>query len=230
MKRLLQMVDDMIAPRGVKCLCCEELSEGELLCTDCRRALHAMRFDPEEGNSDEPRSVYRYDGVAKQLIVNLKDHCLADAAFVLADGMLDLINRMQLPEETALTWVTMPDRRRKRRAIDHGYELCKALGELSGLQVKQLVHRTGCPHTQRGLSRDRRLRNLKGTFLCREPVTGSVLLVDDVMTTGSTAALCKEALKKAGANQVYVITAAKANLADMRFDFRKVDLNGLYTP
>lgn len=230
MKQLLMLLDDLLAPRGVKCLCCDARSEGEMLCPDCRTALHAMRLDPEEGNSGNIHCAYRYDGVAKQLVVSLKDQCVADAAIVLAEGMLDVVRRMQLPAETILTWVTMPNRRRKRRAIDHGYELCKALGDLCGLPVQQLLYRRGSPHTQRGLSRERRLRNLDGTFVCKEPLKGPVLLVDDVMTTGSTAAVCKEALMKAGACHVYVVTAAKANLAEAKSDLRKVDLNGLYAP
>lgn len=230
MKQLLTLLDDLLAPRSVKCLCCDARSEGEMLCPDCKTALYAMRLDPEEGSRGNIHCAYRYDGVAKQLVVSLKDQCVSDAALVLAEGMLDIVRRMQLPPETILTWVTMPLRRRKRRAIDHGYELCKAMGDLCGLPVKQLLYRKGSPHTQRGLSRERRLRNLEGTFQCNERLTGPVLLVDDVMTTGSTAAVCMEALMMAGASQVYVITATKANLADMRFDLRKVDVNGLYAP
>jgi len=229
-RRLLRLMDDLIAPRGVKCLCCEARSDGELLCPDCKMALKAMRLDSMEESSVDLRCAYRYDGAARQLVISLKDRCVEDAAIVLADGMYDLVRQMQLPTNTVLTWVTMPERRRKRRAIDHGHVLCKALSDLCGLPVKQLLSRKGNPHTQRGLNRERRLRNLEGTFLCDEKLTGPVLLVDDVMTTGSTAALCTEALMKAGADRVYVITAAKANLADMRFDFRKVDLNGLYAP
>ena len=173
---------------------------------------------------------YLYDGVAKQLVINLKEECQADAAQVLADGMYDLLQHANLPVNTVMTWVTMPKKRRVQRGIDHGYELCKALSERSGLPVKQLLQRTGHVHTQRGLSREKRLRNLSGSILCNETLNGPVLLVDDVMTTGTTAATCAEVLVKAGATRVYVITATRATIASERIDMRKVDLYGLHTP
>ena len=230
MKRLLALFDQLIAPKGLKCLCCEERSEGESLCTDCRKALHAMRLPPWEAVNGDVYCAYRYDGVPRQLVLGLKYEGLADAAAVLAEGMNDLLPVMNLPADTVLTWVTMPERRRRQRAIDHGYELCKALSERSGLPMKKLLVRRGRARTQRGLNREKRLRNLAGAFRCDVPLNGPVLLVDDVMTTGSTAAVCTEALLMAGAGRVYVITATKATLADMKFDIRKVDRYGLYTP
>lgn len=230
MKHLTDLLADLLAPRGLKCLCCDTESEGEYLCTDCRKALLSLRLSPEETQRGDLYCAYRYDGAAKQLVVSLKEDCLADAAQVLADGMYEVLRTANLPEDTILTWVTMPRKRRIQRGIDHGYVLCTALGERCGFPVRQLLQRKGKVHTQRGLSREKRLRNLEGTFFCDVPLNGPVLLVDDVMTTGSTASTCAEALMKAGATHVYVITATKATIAAERLDMRKVDLYGLYTP
>ena len=230
MKRLLNWFDDLLAPRGVKCLCCDLESEGEYLCPDCRKALKTLQYSVEDAWQGDHCCAYLYDGVAKQLVINLKEECQADAAQVLADGMYDLLQHANLPENTVMTWVTMPKKRRVQRGIDHGYELSKALSERSGLPVKQLLQRTGRVHTQRGLSREKRLRNLSGSILCNETLNGPILLVDDVMTTGTTAATCAEVLVKAGATRVYVITATRATIAAERIDMRKVDLYGLHTP
>jgi predicted amidophosphoribosyltransferase len=43
----------------------------------------------------------------------------------------------------------------------------------------------------------------------RQPVTGRIALVDDVLTTGATAAACTRALTRAGASEVYVLTVAR---------------------
>ena len=230
MKRLAALLDDLIAPRGVKCYCCENSSEGDSLCPDCQRALKVLRLRGREAACGAVYSAYRYDGVPRQLVLSLKYEGLAGAAEVLAQGMKDMLPAMNLPKDTILTWVTMPERRRRERAIDHGYELCRALSELSGLPMQRLLERKGRTRTQRGLSREKRLRNLSGAFSCDVQLSGTVLLVDDVMTTGTTATVCTEALIKAGAAQVYVITATKATIAAEREDMRKVDLNGLYTP
>lgn len=208
MRRLLNLLEEIIWPRGVKCLCCDTFSEGKLLCRSCEKALQAMRLRENEAAAHS--SAYRYDGVAKQLVLLLKEDCVADAAKPLAMGMAEKIRGMSLPPDTVLTWVTMPDMRRKKRGIDHGRRLCETVAQELKLPVRQLLTRQGNIHTQRGLKREARLRNLAGTIICREQLASSVLLIDDVMTTGATAAACTEALLAAGAVHVYVVTATQA--------------------
>ncbi len=208
MIRLLRILEEIIWPRRLKCLCCEDLSEGELLCPACRKSLDAMWL--ETGVSGDIGSAYRYDGLARQLVLLLKHECMAAAADALADGMAERIREMSLPADTVLTWVTMPELRRKKRGIDHGRVLCRAVAEKTGLPFRQLLTRTKHVHTQRGLNRADRLKNLSGTVACHERLNGPVLLIDDVMTTGATASLCTEVLLAAGASQVYVLTATRA--------------------
>jgi predicted amidophosphoribosyltransferase len=62
---------------------------------------------------------------------------------------------------------------------------------------------------QRGLGRDERRRNVRGAFQADE-VRGSVLLVDDVYTTGATVSAAATALRRAGATSVEVVTFARA--------------------
>ena len=226
MLKWLRLLDELIAPKGVKCLCCVEWTHGELLCPDCKRSLEALMLPPEESVQGDVCSVCQYDGVAKQLVLLLKEDCCASAAEALAEIMVDGLERLQLPQNTVITWVTMPEVRRRSRGIDHGRELCEALSRRCGLPVRQLLTRTGRVHTQRGLSREKRLRNLNGTFLCSEKLDCPVLLVDDVFTTGATSSTCAEALLAAGAQRVYVLTAARARGPQKRFEFRKADLYG----
>lgn len=212
MNRWLRIIEDILWPQRFKCLCCDELSEGELLCPDCRQALKAVKLSPTESGGESIRSVYRYDGVAKQLVLLLKEQCVAAAANVLADGMAEAASAMELPADIVLTWVSMPDIRRMKRGIDHGRILCEAVGSRTGFPVKQLLVRTGRLHTQRGLSREARLRNLSGTLACPSKINGPVLLIDDVLTTGATASACAEVLMRAGAEAVFVLTATRAML------------------
>ena len=119
---------------------------------------------------------------------------------------------MKLPPDVVLTWVSMPKRRYLERGIDHGRLLCEAVGRRLNLPVQPLLERTGKLHTQRGLTREERLRNLSGSMICNEEIKGPVLLIDDVLTTGATASACAETLMRAGAPAVYVLTATRVML------------------
>lgn len=77
------------------------------------------------------------------------------------------------------------------------------------LPVEPLLVRTGPLRPQRGLARDERARNVRGAFRARE-TRGSVLLVDDVYTTGATVTAAASALRRAGVARVDVVTFARA--------------------
>ena len=88
--------------------------------------------------------------------------------------------------------------------------LAKRLGRLF---LRRAVVRTGRPKRQSSLSEEERRDNVKGTFSVREPslVRGrTILLVDDIMTTGSTLSECAKTLKAAGAWRVWSVTLARS--------------------
>lgn len=221
MNTLLQHLEEIIWPRGLKCLCCETLSEGELLCKDCAKALEAIRISAADAGSSHIQCIYRYDGVAKELVLLLKEEGMEAASKVLASGMAERVLAMNLPQDTLLTWVTMPEDRKRQRWIDHGMQLCEEVGRLTGMKVRQLLQRRGRLRTQRGLNREERLSNLKGSFVCCEALSSPVLIIDDVYTTGATVAACQAVLQAAGASRVYALTATQAISAYDNHDVKK---------
>ena len=210
--RPLQWLEEIIWPRALGCLCCEELCPGRLLCPDCQSALDAMKLPDDLAKEANTYSVYRYDGIARQLVVLLKDQCMADAADVLAQEMANAVRAMNLPPDTVLTWVTMPEIRRKKRGIDHGRTLCEAVAKQTGMPMKQLLIRSSNSHTQRGLNREARLKNISNSICSTEAIKMPVLLIDDVLTTGATVSACTNALLAAGAPNVFALTATKVVL------------------
>lgn len=73
-----------------------------------------------------------------------------------------------------------------------------------------LLRRTGGSRPQAGLPLSERVRNVRGAFEAGAASAGAVLLVDDVYTSGATAAACARALRSAGVETVLVVTAARA--------------------
>lgn len=206
--RLLRTLEDLLWPRAFQCLCCETVSEGDWLCPECARQLEKQRL-PDAGGSI--RSVWSYAGVAGTLVRGLKDRCIADCARVLAEGMAEVIREMELPPETVLTWVTMPPKRANVRGMDHGMLLCREVAVRTGLPMRRMLDRLD-GRTQRGMNREQRLRNLHGKFSCGERMSGPVLLIDDVLTTGATVSVCAQTLMAGGAEAVYVVTATKTEI------------------
>ena len=206
-RKLISMVEDMIWPRGFHCLCCESRAEGGLLCDVCEMQLKMLRL---RGQSGDIRSAWPYAECAKTLVTALKYDCMADCAEVMAEAMAEEAMDMHLPPDTVLTWVTMPDNRRRVRGIDHGRTLCEALAAKLGMPARELLVRSRKTHTQRGLTAQQRQRNITGAMSCREKLSFPVLLIDDVLTTGATAQACRAALEAAGATHVYVLTATRA--------------------
>lgn len=110
-----------------------------------------------------------------------------------------------------ITWVPLSRRRRAERGFDQAELLARALARRMGLEARRLLVRTRDtpPQASRpaGL---RRSSSLRGAFASLGPAPPSVLLVDDVLTTGATAAACAASLLRAGAGRVSVVTAARA--------------------
>jgi predicted amidophosphoribosyltransferase len=114
------------------------------------------------------------------------------------------------PRSDALTFVP-PDRERGLKRGHHpAARLAHELGDRWGLDVAQLLSRPGWQRPQRGLPLAERRRNVRSAFRPRGEVPRTVVLIDDVYTSGATAAAAASALRKAGARRVDVITFARA--------------------
>ncbi len=111
--------------------------------------------------------------------------------------------------------------RKLARGRDPVEELAVELGARAGIQVRRVLRRARWIPSQTSLPRAQRLRNPAGAYRVRftyRPRRGrpqgsvppSVLLLDDVLTTGATASECARALKEAGARSVGVIAAARS--------------------
>lgn len=227
--KLAALLREALWPSRVICLCCGRPSRGGYLCAACEEALEKLRV-PEPvcrlcGHALERnrcgfcggkgaftmRAAWIYDGAARDLVHVLKFDAVADAARIMADAMADTARKLLLPPDTVVTWPTMPERRKLQRGIDHGALLAAAVGERLSLPVERLLTRSDslALETQVGMGREERRMRLKGAFTCEKRMSGPVLLVDDVLTTASTATACAECLLAAGATRVTVVTAAQ---------------------
>jgi predicted amidophosphoribosyltransferase len=109
-----------------------------------------------------------------------------------------------------VTWVPLGRRRRRARMFDQAEALARAAADVAGQPVVRLLKRVVETDPQARRSGPERRRALRGAFETRGRAPATVLLVDDVLTSGSTAAACAEALMAAGARTVVAVTAARS--------------------
>jgi predicted amidophosphoribosyltransferase len=160
-------------------------------------------------------SLGRYAGARREAIVAVKEHGRADLiaplAVALSAGLTNLLTWGVLG--TPLTVVPAPTRRSaaRRRGGDPVARMARAAtADLPGVHVTQALRMRAMVRDSVGLSGADRQRNIAGRVKIIKPVSGGVLVVDDIVTTGATASESVRILGIAGAQVRGVLAIANA--------------------
>jgi len=158
-----------------------------------------------------------YDGTVRDLIHLLKYQRVRPVASLLAELLTELLLSVQMPESLLVVPVALFKRKLRERGFNQAEEIARAVVRrraVGGIQLEaSALVRVRETASQTGLTRHQRRANPRGAFAVTRPerIAGrSVLVVDDVMTTGTTASECARVLLRAGARQVFVATVARA--------------------
>ncbi|MGC7846389.1 ComF family protein [Desulforudis sp. 1088] len=163
------------------------------------------------------RASFPYEGRARETVHQLKYHGRRHLASFMAGLMLKTFQAEEgYLKAELLVPVPMGRERLRERRFNQAELLAAALGGLSGLPAAKVLVRARETPPQTGLSRAQRRRNMAGAFAVASGsesfVRGrTVVVVDDVFTTGSTMASAARALKRAGAGRVLGLTFAGGN-------------------
>jgi ComF family protein len=162
-----------------------------------------------------------YDGGLRDLIHLLKYQQVRPAAAVLGRRLAETIASLEgaLPVgRILLVPVPLHPRKRAQRGFNQSELIARAalkyLNRPERFQISvRALARSRETESQIGLTRHQRRENLRGAFAVADPeqvAQRNVLLIDDVMTTGTTASECAKVLRRAGATRVWVATVARA--------------------
>ncbi len=176
----------------------------EGICEDCAKERPAFAM---------ARSAALYDGVIKQAMHKFKFGGKTALSPFFGDILFSYLSKGEMPLEEIDLVIPLPlsSKREKQRGYNQSMLLAE---EISGrcsinIDITSLKKiRDVAPQFE--LSRKERLLNVKGAFRSAPLAGSTILLVDDIYTTGATAKEASQALKDAGAKDVYVLTLARA--------------------
>lgn len=208
----MSFIDEILAKIAPhRCLGCA--AEGDLFCPACLNGLPSaplLKVNPSTA-LDGVIAATLYKGLAKQLIWKLKSNGAQSAAKVMAVRMTSLIKDRP---SAVLVSVPTATSRVRQRGYDQSYLLARALARQAGLPWIKCLVRMGQAH-QVGANRAQRHQQLNDAFRVTQQrfiKDAHLILVDDVVTTGSTLEAAAKILKQAGAAKVEAVTFAYAKL------------------
>ncbi len=183
----------------LRCVVCGR--DGVLLCGVCRgRLVPAPPLPPPPG-VDSAQALFVYDETASEVVGALKFANGHRLVRWLGSEMAALC----LDTPDVVTWAPAAPANRRRRGYDQGELLARQVAARLGASRHRLLQRgRDVPQTARG----RAGRAAGPRLRCHRKVSGSVLVVDDVLTTGATFATAAGLLRRQGASRVGVLAVA----------------------
>lgn len=206
---------ELFFPR--RCPFCGGIEPSDLPCGACQKTLPwlggAAAGSRVEHIEDHVFSALVYQGAVRDAVLGLKFHgkvarakplgvLIAQCAQDHLPGGFDLVS-----------YPPISAKRLRRRGYDQAQRLAREVARAYGMKETGLLEKTHRPAQSTLADAAARRANILGAYRVKDPraVAGKrILLVDDVVTTGSTLSECARVLRTAGAEAVYAVTLAKA--------------------
>lgn len=185
------------------CMKCGKMVEDPRVeyCEDCLK--HPHRYD--RGIAAFQYTGGMRDSIRRMKFGNRRDYLDFYAASMLAQGERWL--RLWRPD--VIIPVPMHWKKKNRRGFNQSELLAEKIGQKTGIPVRtDIVKKCRDTKNQKELSLDERRKNLSGAFLLKKKPVGihTVLIVDDVYTTGSTVDAISSVLRQGGVKHIYFLT------------------------
>lgn len=186
--------------------CGDEVLSGNNFCDYCKNVEYKF---------DENCSYCYYDEVSAKIVKRFKYNGRKYYAKHIAEMMTE--NREIFDDVDVITFVPSNTKTLKERRYNQAEELAKEISRITGIKACGLLKKSDDRKHQAGLTKAERLENLKGSFSIvvenKNDIKGNtVLIVDDVFTTGATLNECSKVILKHKPKKIKTITFAKTKL------------------
>lgn len=217
LKRLALFGMDLLFPP--RCIFCNEIiAPGTKICQKCAKEIlpsGTVRCVPISVHNRKISCafLYPYEGKVRDSILAYKFHGQKQYADFYAERLTKQVSEV-FPEAgfDFVTSVPLSDERRKERGYNQSELIAKPIAAALNLPYLPCLQKIKKNQVQHLLNREQRMQNVRGVYgLCGDSVKGKrILLVDDIVTTGSTLSECANALFQGGANKVACAAIARA--------------------
>ena len=199
-----------------RCVFCHRWKgKGVCFCDSCRDSLPFARDSASEQkfrHLDRCLSPLYYEDTVRLSLLRYKFGGQSSYARVYGELLADCLAAHPGTFD-CISWVPLSRKRLRQRGYDQAELLARELGQRSGLPVERLLRKKRHTRAQSSTGNaEKRRANIAGAYeaLAPEMVRGrQILLVDDIVTTGSTLSECAKTLRAAGARSVTGVTLAR---------------------
>src|SRR3989440_2688904 len=197
----------IVSPFGAKC---SEPFDGAITTTfSCANCAHRLL------HFDAAISAYRARGIVRHVMLNFKYGRQMHLRHLVARWLVAALDDERIRERRfdAIVPVPLHPARQRERGFNQAELLAQWVSNHIAVPLRPALQRVRYTTTQTAFDRAERMQNLRDAFRLRKNTDVRkirVLLIDDMLTTGSTLSECPRILKKAGAQSVYAATAARA--------------------
>lgn len=176
---------------------------GYYICKSCILSLDTYSY-----NMKNIKVCYKYDGILRDTLIKFKfydKHFLARGLSLLLLQNLNDINQYDI-----VTYVPISRKKMRERGYNQAYLLCKYFCKHFGAKPIRILKKLNSK-TQSSLNRQERALNIKGKFILKRDIKGkSILVIDDVFTTGATTHEISSCLLNNGAKNVDFLILLKS--------------------
>lgn len=200
-----------------KCCACD--CAGWHLCESCRYDLAKCLIDGPADLLKNPYTEEKLLTLTACTPTPLLRHVLHSFKYTYTEELLDVLGKLvvarlkqfKLSSKFQIVPVPLHASRIRERGFNQSFLLGKYISRCTDFTMADILQRTRCTFPQAQLSKSDRLKNVQDAFALKKPGTRApraILLLDDVITTGSTTAECQRVLYDAGAELIVNVALA----------------------
>jgi len=215
--KIIDNILELLYP--TKCMFCHKItgSSNIRICDSCLKSIEYTGKDNEQKfpELDWCRSPLYYSGLSRE---SLRRYKFGGNKFYGPEYAKIILKNIDLNQNSCdiISWVPISRKRLRQRRFDQSQIIALALADVLMSDCRQVLIKNKNNKAQSSIGgRSNRRLNVMGVYSCTDPqiIQGkTILLVDDIVTTGATLSECAATLKSAGAKAVCAVTVARSTI------------------